>query len=56
MKIDDDEAKVLEVMARIGKHDRELYRLLRQEAWALVTRKHARHSPEERAAWLADAS
>lgn len=52
----DDDMELATVLVRIGKRDRELYRLLRAEAWALVAKKHETHSDTQRAAWLRSAS
>lgn len=50
------EMDLVAVLARIGRDDRELYRQLRAEAWALVQRNHVNKSEEQKARWLRNAS
>lgn len=54
--MDDLAFELVTVLARIGREDRELYRELRAEAWAMVAAKHERQTEEEREIWLATAS
>jgi hypothetical protein len=44
------------VMAQVGRDDRDLYRQLRAEAWAMVQENHREQSPREKAKWLTNAS
>jgi hypothetical protein len=44
------------VLVELGQVDRELYRQLRAEAWAMAARNHQRKSPAQREAWLRRAS
>lgn len=43
-------------MTGLATKDRDLYRELRAEAWALVQANHERQSENERAAWTSNAS
>ncbi len=43
-------------MARLARADRDLYRRLRAEAWAMVAENHAQMSDAERSRWERDAS
>lgn len=51
-----DELEFVVEMSRIAREDREIYRRLRAEAWALVRRNHADKSEEQREAWNRSAS
>ncbi len=46
----------LETMVRLGRTNRDLYRQLRAEAWAMVAENHARMSDAERDCWKKNAS
>lgn len=56
MEADPEDMAFVEWMVRLGKEDRELYRALREEAWAMVQGNHARQSEAQRAAWLRSSS
>lgn len=48
--------ELVDTLLRLAREDRELYRQLRSEAWALSAKAHGKQTEEERAAWLAVAS
>lgn len=51
-----DELELVAVMARIGRDDRDLFRQLRDEAWAMVQTNHEKQSPVQRKKWMRNAS
>jgi hypothetical protein len=40
------------LMLELGRTNREAYREIRSQAWALVAKRHAEKTPEEIAAWV----
>jgi hypothetical protein len=49
-------AELLKLMTYLAENDREVYRQLRAEAWALIAAKHSQKTPEQIAAWKQQAS
>lgn len=50
------EMDFVEAMVKIAAEDRDLYRQLRAEAWAIVAANHQLKTPREIAVWLGNAS
>jgi hypothetical protein len=51
-----DVLELVAVLAKIGADDRELYRQLRAEAWAMAKQNHGNKTEQQREKWLANAS
>jgi hypothetical protein len=51
-KDDNGRAEWLRLMLELGRTNREAYREIRSQAWALVAKRHAEKTPEEIAAWV----
>lgn len=56
MKASPEEIEFVRWMAALGQEDRELYRELRAEAWAIVQRRHASKDDGAKRRWLRNAS